>query len=291
MDEKKLNEYEDEIRDEEKREEDIELRWDNEDDKTIIIQVLKSLGFDQTAKREDLFVKQIDKNNAVFVDFSKSPKGAFYGGRGSKLNVNELPEYKAFKYLQKGKGRINPDNPNQIIVMDDEGREQIIEIQKYEEKPVVVKSEFYIEWQGKRYPINQEFVENIMGRFYPNIKGIIDVVQRAEAVNEWITEMIKEPQKITKKKPDDKNDPEYYEDDENIESKDYLCVFKATVVRSDGKVFTAHGSAHPLSVSGSMRPKVIEMAETRALARALRFAFNIHQPVAEEVEEEKEVDV
>jgi len=284
MEERKLSEYEEE----EKKEESIELRWDNKEDRSVIAQLLKSLGFDQTAKREDLFVKQIDKDNAVFVDFSKSPKGAFYAGRGSKIDVNELPEYKAFRYLQKGRGRINPDNPNQVIVTDDEGREQIIEIQKYEEKPVVVRSEFYIEWQGRKYPIKQEFVENIMGRFYPNIKGIIDVVQRAEAVKEWVTEMIKEPQKITKKKPEDKRDPEYYEDAEDIESKDYLCVFKATVVRSDGKVFTAHGSAHPLSVSGNMRPKVIEMAETRALARALRFAFNIHQPVAEEVEEEKE---
>ena len=279
MNEKKLNEYENEK---------TELSWEREEDREIIKQLLIALGFEQTAKREDLFVKQIDKENAVFVDFSKSPRGAFYAGRGSKINVNELPEYKAFRHLQKGKGRINPDNPRQIIIVDDEGREQILEIaQKYEEKPIVVKSEFYIEWQGKKYPIKQEFVENIMGRFYPNIKGIIDVVQRAEAVKEWETEILKEPEKLLPRQVDDPKDPEHYDEPADIFSKDYMCIAKTTVVRSDGKVFTAHGSAHPLSVSGNMRPKVVEMAETRALARALRFAFNIHQPVAEELEEEK----
>jgi len=130
----------------------------------------------------------------------------------------------------------------------------------------------------------RQFIEIIKNTPAPKVKGIIDVVQRANAVNGWKTEILKEPEKILPKQTDNPKDPEHYNEPEDIYSKQYLCVAKTTVKRTDGKEFTAHGSAHPLSVSGNLRPKIIEMAETRSLARALRFAFNIHAVTAEEIE-------
>lgn len=289
-----LDKFEGKDEKKEKKEEKKELTWDNEADRTILATALNMLGFKQTEKRSDLFVKQISKDEAIFVDFSKNPKGVFYPKKGSKLKVEERVEYKAFRAMQKGQAKANPENPKEITIVDDEGREQVLLIPDYVEGEEVVKvspQDFFIEWEGKKYYIKPEFIEVIKNRPAPNIKGIIDVVQRANAIRDWKTEILKEPEKILPKQVDDPRDPEHYDEPADIHSKDYLCIAKTTVVRADGKTFTAHGSAHPLSVSGNLRPKIIEMAETRSLARALRFAFNIHAVTAEEIEdvmEEKE---
>jgi len=268
---------------EKKEEEKEELTWDK--DKELIITALNVLGFKPT-KRDTLFVKQISKDEAIFIDFSKSKKGAIYPKKGSKINVEEMPEYKAFRAMQKGQAKINPQNPKEIIIKNDEGKEQVLSIPEYKEETIrILPQDFFIEWEGKKFYIKPEFIEIIKNTPAPKVKGIIDVVQRANAVNGWKTEILKEPEKILPKQTDNPKDPEHYNEPEDIYSKQYLCVAKTTVKRTDGKEFTAHGSAHPLSVSGNLRPKIIEMAETRSLARALRFAFNIHAVTAEEIED------
>jgi len=266
-----------------------ELSWENEEDRPIIVTGLTMLGFKQTEKRDNLFVKQISKDEAIFVDFAKNPLGAFYPKRGSKIRVEDRAEYRIFRAMQRGQAKASPENPKEITIVDDDGREQVLLIPDYAESEDVIRitsqHDFFIEWDGKKFYIKPEFIEVIKGKPAPNIKGIIDVVQRANAIMDWNTEILKEPEKILPKQVDDPTDREHYEEPADIHSKDYLCIVKTTVIRSDGKKFTAHGSAHPLSVSANLRPKVIEMAETRGLARAMRFAFNIHVVTAEEIED------
>ncbi|NCD07356.1 MAG: hypothetical protein EOL97_14685 [Spirochaetia bacterium] len=59
-------------------------------------------------------------------------------------------------------------------------------------------------------------------------------------------------------------------------------IFKA-VVEVDNKVFTAYGDANDNNVGNMILPHKIRMAETRAVARALRFACNIGMCSVEEL--------
>jgi len=64
-----------------------------------------------------------------------------------------------------------------------------------------------------------------------------------------------------------------------------LCVFEANITTSKG-VFTGHGDATPKNVGKMIIPHLIRMAETRAIARALRFALNL-DTIAEELGEDQ----
>lgn len=68
------------------------------------------------------------------------------------------------------------------------------------------------------------------------------------------------------------------------EANDNNCIFKATVKLSNGQSFSAHGDANPRNVNRSIAPHLRRMAETRAVARALRWACNIGSASIEEVE-------
>jgi hypothetical protein len=64
-------------------------------------------------------------------------------------------------------------------------------------------------------------------------------------------------------------------------------VFKATAQGEKG-TYTAHGDADDTNVSGFVKQHIIRMAETRAIARALRLYNNIGMCSAEELGEDKE---
>lgn len=70
-----------------------------------------------------------------------------------------------------------------------------------------------------------------------------------------------------------------------------IVIFKAKVkiTKPDGAIIksTAHGDATVKNVNKMIIPHVYRMAESRAYARALRFATNIGEPLAEELHEDK----
>ena len=58
----------------------------------------------------------------------------------------------------------------------------------------------------------------------------------------------------------------------NISVPTYRCIFKATVTMRNQQKFVGHGDASPKNVGRMIVPHLYRMAETRAVARALRFA-------------------
>lgn len=66
---------------------------------------------------------------------------------------------------------------------------------------------------------------------------------------------------------------------------DPLAIARA-VVFFEGRKFSAHGDASPANVGRAIAPHVIRMAETRAVARALRFALGVGEAALEELGEE-----
>ena len=180
------------------------INW--EDDKELLKKILENLGFKQT-KRETLFVKDLENDDALFCDFSKNEKGHLWTKKGR--DVQDMNEYDA----------------------------------------------------------------------------VVDAMHKAGLLKDWKVEILKYPEKIL---------PEKREGDKEIEdinSAKYLAVAKATITLIDGKTFEGIGDAHPLSIRGTMRPHVIRMAETRAVARTLRFAGNLHGVMAEELKEAVNMEV
>lgn len=246
------------------------LNWN--EDKDMIKTILKELGFMET-KRETLFVKNIEGDDAIFCDFSKTPKGHFY--RKSGKDAHETAEYKAFRAMQEGRGKIEGDK---VIV--NEGEQQIIlTMPSPVVRPKAKPEEFAIEIEGKKIKLNPDLLVNIKNNWFATIDAVVDAMHRAGILKGWTVEIIKYPEKILAEKKEGEEEPE------DINSDKYLAVAKATVLLSDGRKFENVGDAHPLSVAGHLRPHVLRMAETRAIARALRFAGNIHGAMAEEIKE------
>jgi len=223
-------------KDEDKMEKKI-LNW--EENKEIIIEHLKALGFVQSKTRDNLFVKTIDKANniAIFCDFSKTPKGSFYCNKD--INPKERNEYHAFRALQEGKGKINPEDTSQIIIGDAENQ-QILQIENvYEETE---EKDIAVGIGGKTITLDPSLCTVIKGKRYPTIDAVVDAMQRAEVIQSWETDIIKYPEKIL---GEDDDDPE------DIHSDKYLTVAKAKVSLINGKVFEGLGDAHPLSIQKS----------------------------------------
>ena len=53
-----------------------------------------------------------------------------------------------------------------------------------------------------------------------------------------------------------------------------MAVFRAVVKNTDGATFSAHGDADPKNTTSPIAPHLLRMAETRAIARALRWLTN-----------------
>ena len=65
-----------------------------------------------------------------------------------------------------------------------------------------------------------------------------------------------------------------------------MFIFRSRVSLKDGRVFEGYGDASPENVNKMIVPHVLRMAETRAIARALRWATNIGMCSFEELGEE-----
>lgn len=78
----------------------------------------------------------------------------------------------------------------------------------------------------------------------------------------------------------------------NPESKDAPIVKAIITLRGEGpqnfKVFTGYGDATKTNVASKVAGALLRMAETRAIARALRFACNIDMTAIEELDSENE---
>ena len=259
----------------ERKEEEKMLLW-NEDTKSILTTILVNLGF-KTTKKETLFVKDIG-DDALFCDFAKNAEGSFWTKQDADPTL--FNEYEAFRVLQKGKGIIDRD---EVVTRDADGLEYVIPINTpFESIPQKSEGKGKIEYapdEQHKIVLNEKLMKKIKGKMFPTIDAVVDAMHKAGILKEWRIELIKAPTKILPEKKTGEEEPE------DINSDAYLTIAKATVILSNGHIFESLGDAHPLSVSDSMRPHVIRMADTRALARALRFAGNISGSMAEEFKE------
>jgi hypothetical protein len=71
------------------------------------------------------------------------------------------------------------------------------------------------------------------------------------------------------------------------DAKEKRAVFRAIVTMKDGTVWTGHGDADPSNCTSEIAEHYIRFAETRAIARALRWVTNEGRAVAEEMKEGK----
>jgi len=169
-------------------------------------------------------------------------------------------EYEAFKVLQRGQGIIDG---NEVVTRDKDGLEYTIPIDTPFDS--IPKSENEVEYSPDdqhRIRLNKKLMQRIKNKLFPTIDAVVDAMHNAGILKEWRVELIKAPTKILPEKRTGDDEPE------DINSDAYLAIAKATVILSNGHIFESMGDAHPLSVSDSMRPHVIRMADTRALARA-----------------------
>jgi hypothetical protein len=109
-------------------------------------------------------------------------------------------------------------------------------------------------------PLNKQFVMNLHGKDYVKFEGLLDLGHQ-DGLSEVTTDIVDLPT------------------DENGNT----CIVRARVVTKRG-IFTGIGDASPNSVGNKMiAVHLIRMAETRAVARALRFATNIGMTALEEL--------
>jgi len=248
------------------------INW--KDDRELIKKILENLGFKQT-KRDTLFVKDLTDGDALFCDFSKNEEGHMWTKKDR--NVHDMNEYIAFRALQEGRAKMDAKS-NTVTITDGE-REFMIDIDTKIEKRAGEESGYIIEHEERKIILNPDFLVNIKGKLFPTIDAVVDAMHKAGILKDWRVEILKYPEKILPEKKAGEGEIE------DINSAKYLAVAKATITLVDGKTFEGIGDAHPLSIRGTMRPHVIRMAETRAVARTLRFAGNLHGVMAEELKE------
>ena len=104
-------------------------------------------------------------------------------------------------------------------------------------------------WGNKKMPkYHTDKVVKLQGKEYVLFEGLLEVAQNECKLKSIVPTIIQLPSK---------DDP--------------ACIFQATVTTEDGKLFTATGDASPINVNKMIAVHLIRMAETRAVARALRF--------------------
>lgn len=103
------------------------------------------------------------------------------------------------------------------------------------------------------------FIIKLQGRDYVLFEGLLDLAHR-EGLKKVETTLLQLP----------------------AADNGMTAIVRANVEIEKG-VFTGIGDASPDSVNRNMQPHIIRLAETRALARALRFAVNIGMTTLEEL--------
>lgn len=107
--------------------------------------------------------------------------------------------------------------------------------------------------------VDQKYIKNIQGKDFVLFEGLLDAAHAA-GLKSIVTELAQIP-------------------DEN----NGTCIVCARVTMADDRVFTGIGDASSGNVGKMIAPHIIRMAETRAIARALRIACNIGVTAFEEL--------
>lgn len=105
------------------------------------------------------------------------------------------------------------------------------------------------------------FIIKLQGKDYVLFEGLLDLAHR-EGLKKVETTLLQLP----------------------VPDNGMTAIVRANVETTKG-TFTGIGDASPESVNRNMQPHIIRLAETRALARALRFAVNIGMTTLEELGE------
>ena len=99
--------------------------------------------------------------------------------------------------------------------------------------------------------IAPKFVQNISGKDFVKFEGLLDLAH-LQGLKDVQTELIQAP----------------------AEGNNWMAIIRACVTTERG-TFSGIGDATPKNVNGRIAPHIVRMAETRAVARALRLACNI----------------
>lgn len=109
--------------------------------------------------------------------------------------------------------------------------------------------------------MNKENIINLKGKDFITFKGLLELAHE-QGLSNISTELISIDKDTTKEEGLSKT---------IVTQATGLVIFKATVTGKKG-TYEAYGDASPKSVlSNAIRPHIIRMAETRAIARALRW--------------------
>ena len=113
--------------------------------------------------------------------------------------------------------------------------------------------------EAPQQTIAPRFVQNISGKDFVNFEGLLDLAHR-QGLKDVQTELIQAP----------------------AEGNNWMAIIRACVTTERG-TFSGIGDATPKNVNGRIAPHIVRMAETRAVARALRLACNIGMCSVEEL--------
>jgi hypothetical protein len=113
--------------------------------------------------------------------------------------------------------------------------------------------------------ISAEYIVTLQGRTFVRLGGLLELAHQS-GLRGISTAMIQVPS----------------------QDNGQTAICSATVTIRDAS-YTAHGDANPGNVSRNIAPHLIRMAESRAVARALRFGLGVGETVLEELGSADEV--
>lgn len=159
---------------------------------------------------------------------------------------------------------------NEEALIDDveQPEEEIDELSRYKKLRSMYKSflgdtDFYID-RTVSYDLIEEnrekYLIDIDGKDFVVFKGLLDIAHTF-GLKSIETKIIK------------------------LDAKEKQCIVEAIVEYQDGTTFTGHGHADPSNLDPKLVPSYIAMAETRAIARALRFGNNVGLTSSDELPE------
>lgn len=113
--------------------------------------------------------------------------------------------------------------------------------------------------KAEQQTVDPRFVHNIGGKDFVKFEGLLDLGHR-QGLKDVQTELVQAPG----------------------EDNAWMAIISARVTTERG-TFAGIGDATPKNVNGRIAPHIVRMAETRAVARALRLACNIGTCSVEEL--------
>ncbi|MDI6716051.1 MAG: hypothetical protein QME63_03800 [Actinomycetota bacterium] len=110
-----------------------------------------------------------------------------------------------------------------------------------------------------------KFVKKIQGRDFVLFEGLLDMAH-ASGLKRVETQLLQAPNK----------------------DNGMLAIVRA-IVETDQGVFSALGDASPESAERPMQPHLVRLADTRAIARAIRIAVNVGMTAVEEINANEQI--